>query len=235
MKKRYILLTIFIIVFVFASLVAIKTFTKKGEGGIKIFNVNKVTYKEYKQGDKLEFKDGEWYVMYDSSSKDDYVTLISADILFLGDEEITDVVMGIYETSDLNNYLKNTYAVELGINNLVERNGYTIRLFNEDDMKSLLKVDYDNTFDSYKIEECPEFVCLTNAFYATMIDTKGTQISSVYTNLDDFNESEQDEKKLQLKYYNITGTYETCIMNSVVEDSTLFVRPVINLKKDAIE
>ncbi len=235
MNKRYVLLTIFIIVFVFASFVAIKTFTKKGEGGIKIFNINKVTYKEYKQGDKLEFKDREWYVMYDSSSKDDYVTLISSDILFLGDEEITDAVMGIYETSDLNNYLKNTYAVELGVSNLVERNGYTVRLFNEDDMKSLLKVDYDNTFDSYKIEECPEFVCLTNAFYATMIDTKGTQISSVYTNLDDFNESEQDEKKLQLKYYNITGTYETCIMNSVVEDSTLFVRPVINLKKDAIE
>ncbi len=235
MNKRYVLLTIFIIVFVFASFVAIKTFTKKGEGGIKIFNINKVTYKEYKQGDKLEFKDREWYVMYDSSSKDDYVTLISSDILFLGDEEITDAVMGIYETSDLNNYLKNTYAVELGVSNLVERNGYTVRLFNEDDMKSLLKVDYDNTFDSYKIEECPEFVCLTNAFYATMIDTKGTEISSVYTDLEDFNESEQEEKKLQLKYYNITGTYETCTMNSIVEDSTLFVRPVINLKKDAIE
>ena len=235
MKKRHILLIIILLVSFFAGFVGFKTFSKKSDGKIKLFKNSNVTYEAYKQGDKVEFNDGEWYVMYDSSNKEDYVTLISADIMYLGDDDITDVVMGIYETSDLNNYLKKTYAEELGLDNLVERNGYMVRLFNEDDMKNLLKVDYDNIFDTYKIEECPEFVCLTNAFYATMIDTKGTQISSVYTDLNDFNESDQEEKKLQLKYYNITGTYETCTMNSIVDDSTLFVRPVINLKKEAIE
>ena len=44
--------------------------------------------KDFKKGDLVEFHDSEWYVLYDSSDKDDYVTLISADILYLGDDEI---------------------------------------------------------------------------------------------------------------------------------------------------
>ncbi len=159
MKKRYIILFIFMIVLGFSCFVGIYTYSKRGDSSIKIFTT-KTPYQTFKQGDLISFHDGEWYVMYDSSSKDDYVTLISADILYLGDEDITEVVMGIYETSDLNNYLKKEYAVELGLSNLVERNGYTVRLFNEDDMNSLLEVDYDSTTDSYKIEECPEFLIM---------------------------------------------------------------------------
>ena len=234
MKKRYIILILLIVILVFACLAATKAFHKDEDGKIRFFHTSK-SYEKYKQGDIVEFHDSNWTVMYDSSDKDEYVTLISSDVLYLGDEEITDVVMGIYETSDINKYLKGEYAKELGSSNLDEVNGYTVRLFNEDDFENLLEVEYDKSTDSYEITKCPDFICLTNTFYATMIDTENIHFldRDVYDNLDDFLEDEDAE--LHLKYYNIRGTYDTCELVSVVDDATLFVRPIINLKKDAIE
>lgn len=235
MKKKIAMVVILVLLLLFTGYVAIRTFGKTEGAKIRIFSSKKQVYKTYKQGDVIEFNDGKWYVMYDSSEKDDYVTLISADILYLGDEGITEVIDGIYETSDLNKYLKNEYATELGIANLVECNGYYIRLFDEEDMKNLLDVTYVDGLDAYEINNCPDYICLTNNYFATMIDTKGSQISSVYESLEDFNESEQEEKRLHLKYYNIYATYETAGMSSITSDTTLIVRPVINLKKEALE
>ena len=235
MNKKIALVVILVIFLIIVGFVAIKTFGKTEGAKIKIFNSKKQEYSKYKKGDVIDFHDGEWYVLYDSSEKEDYVTLISADILYLGDEDITEVIDGIYETSDLNKYLKNEYATELGHGNLVERNGYAVRLFDEQDMFNLLDVSYDSALDSYEINNCPDYICLTNNYFATMIDTKGSQISSVYDSLKDFNESEQEEKRLHLKYYNIYATYETTGMSSITSDTTLIVRPVINLKKDAID
>lgn len=234
MKKRYIILIVLLVVLVLACFAAAKAFHKDENGKMHFFRSAK-TYKEYKQGDIIDFHDSEWYVMYDSSNKDEYVTLISSDVLYLADEEITDVVMGIYETSDINKYLKGEYARELGSSNLDDINGYTVRLFNQDDFENLLKVKYNSSDDSYEIEKCPDFICLTNTFYATMVDTKDIEFldRDVYETIDDFNEDEDSE--LHLKYYNLVGTYETCRLESVVDDATLFVRPVINLKKEAIE
>lgn len=220
MKKRTIILVLLVCVLVFACFGALKAFGKDSKGKIRLFS-NKVTYKEYKQGDRITFNDSGWIVMYDSSSKDDYLTLISTDILYLGDEDITEVVSGIYETSDINNYLKTKYTQELGVNYLVERNGYKVRLFNEDDFDDLVKSKYNEEDDSYTITDDSDFVCMPNNFYATMIDTEDFEV--------------EDDDEFHLKYYNLVSTTETCSLESVVSDDTLFVRPVINLRKDAIE
>ena len=219
MKKKIAMVVVLVLLLLFTGFVAIKTFGKTEGAKIRIFSNKKETYTTFKKGDVVDFHDSEWYVLYDSSEKDDYVTLISADILYLGDEDITEVIDGIYETSDLNKYLKNEY----------------VRLFDEEDMKNLLDVTYDDGLDAYEINNCPDYICLTNNYFATMIDTKGSQISSVYESLEDFNESEQEEKRLHLKYYNIYATYETTGMSSITSDTTLIVRPVINLKKEALE
>ncbi len=235
MKKKIAMVVVLVLLLLFTGFVAIKTFGKTEGAKIRIFSNKKETYTTFKKGDVVDFHDSEWYVLYDSSEKDDYVTLISADILYLGDEGITEVIDGIYETSDLNKYLKNEYATELGHGNLVERNGYAVRLFDEEDMKNLLDVSYDKTLDAYEINNCPDYICLTNNYFATMIDTKESEVSNVYDNLKDFNESEQEDKRLHMKYYNIYATYETTGMSSITSDTTLIVRPVINLKKEALE
>ena len=80
--------------------------------------------------------------------------------------------------------------------------------------------DLDDETDSYDITDCPDFICLTNVFYATMIST---------------NSSVQGLDELEhLNYYNLSTTYDTYKLESLVEDSTLFVRPVVNVYKESI-
>lgn len=188
-------------------------------------------YAEYKAGDIVDFYDDSWYVMYDSDEKTDYVTLFSSKISFF--EEIPTVIDGIYETSNIKEYLENTLAEKYGKANLVEKNGYSIRLFNEDDMKELLKVEYDKKTDSYEILECPNYICLNYTFFATMIDTnRRFEQVDVYNKLDDIDYDE--EYLFHLKYYNIVGNDNEFKLESVVDDTTLFVIPVINVLKTSL-
>lgn len=204
-------------------------FVKDEEGNRKI--KGSVKYEEYKAGDLVEFYDDSWYVMYDSDEKSDYVTLFSSKISFF--EEIPTVIDGIYETSDINKFLKNTLAERYGKENLVEKNGYSVRLFNEDDMKELMEVEYDKKTDSYEIKECPNYICLNFTFFATMIDTnRRYEQVDVYNKLDDINYSE--DYLFHLKYYNIVGDDNKYKLESVVNDTTLFVIPVINVLKTSL-
>lgn len=188
-------------------------------------------YAEYKAGDIVDFYDDSWYVMYDSDGKSDYVTLFSSKISFF--EEIPTVIDGIYETSDIKEYLENTLAEKYGKENLVEKNGYSIRLFNEDDMKELMEVEYDKSTDSYKILECPNYICLNYTFFATMIDTnRRFEQVDVYNKLSDVDYDE--EYLFHLKYYNVVGNDNEFKLESVVNDTTLFVIPVINVLKTSL-
>lgn len=232
--KRFIILVFLIIFLVVSIYAAVNFFDTEDNSGNKIFN--KEEYTSYKAGDTIDFNDSEWYVMYDSDKNTDYLTMISADLITLEEQDIAYVVNGIYESSDLNNYLKNEYAEELGVDKLVEKNGYKVRLFNKDDLDNLLDVTYDSKNDEYKINNCPQYICQTNSFFATMIDTnQDIELKDVYLNVDDIEDPLFDEYELHLKYYNITSTYETFRMNSITDTATLFIRPVINVYKNSLD
>lgn len=232
--KKFIVL-IFLIIFLGVSIYAAVNFLGNDNKKIKDI-IKKDEYKEYKAGDFIKFQERNWYVMYDSDKKSDYVTLITADLLTLQDEGLGTVLNGIYESSELNKYLKNNYTDELGQNNLVEINGYKVRLFNQDDFNHLLKGEYDEEKDEYTLTECPEYICQTNSTYATMIDTNSdVELEDVYLNVDDIEDPLYDEYQLHLKYYNISSTYETHKMKSITDTTALFIRPVINVYKSSLE
>lgn len=232
--RRRIILVVLVIVLIAGFIAFNKAFNNNDKNHKSMFR-NKV-YESFKAGDVVSFKDKSWYVLYDSTKKDNYVTLISDSIMSIDNDNLLYVLDGIYETSNLKTYLEKNYANELGLDNLVEKNGYYIRLFNEDDMKNLIDVTYNREDDSYTIDDCPEYICLTNVFYATMIDTKNVNLSEdVYTSLNDIDDIVFDEYKLHIKYYNLNSTYETFKLESIVEDPALFVRPVINVYKDSLD
>ncbi|HAB66702.1 MAG TPA: hypothetical protein DCE23_04980 [Firmicutes bacterium] len=232
--KRFVIL-IFLIIFLVISIYGAVRFF--GNDGTPIDNMfRKEEYKEYKAGDAVKFNDSKWYVMYDSNKDSDYVTAISADLVTLDDEGIKYVVSGIYETSELNKYLKNDYVKMLGEDKLVEKNGYKVRLFNKDDLDVLLDTTYDKDNDEYTINNCPSYICQTNTHHATMIDTNSNvDLKNVYLNIDDIDDPLYDEYKLHLKYYNISSTYETYRLNSITDNVSLIIRPVINVYKNSLE
>ena len=218
MKQRSIILVILVILLIIGLFAFVKAFGKRDSSIKQMFKTDK--YNEYKSGDIVSFNNQEWYVLHDSSSKDNYVTLLYKGILYLEENGIAESDYKVYESSDLNKYLKGDFTEFLGDKNLREINGYKVRLFNDDDLK-LLNVKYNELDDSYDITDCPEFICLTNVFYATMIAT-----SDGVEGLDE---------AVHLNYYNLSTTYDTFKLESVVEDTTLFVRPVVNVLKDRLD
>ena len=230
--KRYIILIILLILLIVGFIAFNKAFGKK-DNSVNNISLKPSKYASYQSGDIVSFNDEDWYVLYDSSNKDNYVTLIYKGVMYLGDEELTLHTYKTYEASDLNSYLKNEYVKNIGEDKFREVNGYKVRLFNEDDMKKLLNVKYNENDDSYEISNCPEFICLTNSFYATMIPTReGEYDVDDISNIEDFN---TDEYRIHLYYYNLSTTYETFDLESIVEDASLFVRPVINVYKESLD
>lgn len=230
MKKRIVFLIVTLLL-IFSSIWAFSKIDGN-DSPIKVFG-SKKEFKSYKAGDRVNFASRNWIVMYDSSKKEEVITLISSEVIYLDD--IPYVFDGIYETSKLNDYLKNNFAKEIGESNLVSKNGYKVRLLNEDDMRKLLEVDYNSEDDSYEIENCPDYICLYNSYYATMIDTKSIEKEDVYNNFSDIENIDTDDFQLHLNYYNISNLDGEEKLESIVGDATLFIRPVINLKKDSIE
>lgn len=232
--KKFIVLILLIAFLVVAIYGAVNFFGKEEGSQPDIFK--KDEYKEYKAGEYITFSDSKWYVLYDSNKTEEDVTLISADILNLEEEQLDTVLSGIYESSDLNKYLKNEYAKSLGEEKLVEKNGYKVRLFNKDDLDNLLDVTYNEKKDEYEINNCPDYICLTNAYYSTMIDTnEKVEFENVYLNVSDIEDPLYDDYELHLRYYNITTTYETFKLNSIVDNTNLLIRPVINVYKSYLE
>ena len=231
--KRYIILIILLILLIVGFIAFNKAFGGKKDDSINNISLKPSKYSSYKSGDVVSFNNEDWYVLYDSSNKDNYVTLIYKGVMYLGEQDLTTFTYKIYESSDLNTYLKNEYVKELGEDNLREVNGYKVRLFNEDDMKKLLNTKYNENDDSYEISDCPDFICLTNNYYATMISTHDEEYGvDDISNIEDFN---TDEYRVHLYYYNLSTTYDTFDLVSIVDDVSLFVRPVINVYKESLD
>lgn len=229
--KKYTKFMIFI-VFIVGIIVGYSVTNKDDETISNIFDTK--DYEVYKSGDKVTFNNENWYVMFDSDKNSDYVTLISSEILYLDDNTLNKVFSGVYETSKINEYLKNNFVNEIGKENFVEINGYQARLFNKDDFEKLIVAKYDEMNDEYTINKCPEFICLTNTFYATMIDTNiQKEFIDVYNNVNDI-ENLYSDYTLHLRYYNLNSTYSTYKLESLVNDVTLFIRPVVNVYKESL-
>jgi len=229
--KRYIILAVLVLLLIFGMFAFFKAYSKEEKPIQKIFKNEK--YKTYKSGDLVKFNGEEWYVLYNSSEKDNYVTLIYKGIMYLEEEDFSNVDYKVFEASKLNGYLKGKFIDTIGKDKFREINGYKARLFNEDDMRTLLDVEYDEETDSYQINECPDFICLTNVFYATMIPTKEGDYGT--DNIEDDNNPEYEEYSIHLSYYNLSTTYEDQSLESIVEDETLFFRPVVNVYKESLD
>ena len=189
--KRKIIGVILVILVVVGCFVILNLFS---DGDALKSITNKEVYDEYKAGDKVDFYDDSWFVLYDSDKYDDYVTLISSKIDYY--VEAPDAIEGIYETSDLKKYFDDYMTKEYGEENLVEKNGYKVRIFDEDDMRMLLDVEYDKKNDSYKINNCPDHICLNHTFFATMIDTDSDfEKVDVYNNISDIGDDEEQESE----------------------------------------
>ena len=228
MKKTLIvgLLTIaFIAIAMFVS------FQFSDDSPLKIIKKDNKTYEVYKKGDVVDFYDDSWFVLYDSLEDQDYVTLISSKISYF--EEAPTVIQGIYETSDLNKYFKDELTKKYGKDNLVEKNGYKVRLFDQDDMRQLLDVEYNKKDDSYSITDCPDYICLNHTSFATMIDTDiNFEATDVYSNIGDIGDEEYYE--LHIPYYHIVGKDNEYSLESIVDNTAMFVRPVINVYKSSL-
>lgn len=229
--KKYVILIIILLILIVGVFVGYNLINKEDTNINNIFETKK--YDSYKSGDLVNFNNEKWYVMYDSSDDVNYVTLISSGVMVLEDEHLSTVISGIYETSKINEYLEKDYVKLLGEDKLIEINGYKARLFNQDDFENLIDAQYNETNDEYIINECPEFICLTNTFYATMIDTNiNKEFIDVYNNVSDIENIMFDDYTLHLRYYNLASTYNTYKLESLVSDASLFVRPVINVYKN---
>lgn len=177
-------------------------------------NIFKETYENYKKGDKITFNNKEWYVLNDSDINTEYLTLISSDVIFLDDKELSKIVDVNYNNSKLNEYLNNEYIKEYGKNNFIEIKGYKVRLFNEDDLNNIV-TEYDEEKDKYIIKECPDYICLNDSIFSTMIETKN--------------------KDNKLKYYNLSNMNGTMELQSIINNDNLYIRPIINIYKKSLD
>lgn len=228
MKKFFITLLLLVVVCL-SVFVGYKLLHEDGE--VKLNKKDKV-YETYKAGDTVDFLGNNWYVLYDSSKKDDYVTLISSSIHY--SEEVPNVVDGIYETSDLNKFMEDELVKEYGKDNLIEMGGYLVRSFDSDDMRQLLDVKYHEDEDYYEITDCPDFICLNHAYYGTMIDSDmNFEKVDVYNNINDIDVEEEYE--VHIDYYNLSGEDNKFYLKSIVDDVTLFYRPIINVYKSSLD
>lgn len=226
--KKFILVLSFFVVLILFGFVGYKLFYK--ENPVNIIPKKKI-YDTYKAGDTVDFLGSNWYVLYDSGEKENYVTIISSSIHY--NEEVPNVVDGVYETSLLNRYMEEELVREYGKENLIEMGGYLVRSFDSDDMRQLLKVKYNEDGDYYEIIDCPDHICLNHAYFGTMISSEmNYEKIDVYNNINDI--GDEEEYQVHIDYYNLSGEDNRFYLRSIVDDVTLFYRPVINVYKDSL-
>ena len=226
--KKTLIIGLLAIVFIIGALFISFQFSE--DSPLKI-GKKKKTYEVYEKGDVVDFYDDSWFVLYDSDKTEEYVTLISSKISYF--EEAPTVIQGIYETSDINKYFKDVLTKEYGEDNLVEKNGYSVRLFDQDDMRQLLDVKYNEKDDSYTIIDCPNYICLNHTSFATMIDSDiNYEATDVYNNVSDIGDEEYYQ--LHVPYYHIVGVDNEYSLDSIVDNTAMFVRPVINVHKESL-
>ena len=204
-------------------------------------------YNSYNIGDEIEYKGEKYYVIQNSSKSENYVTLLKKDILT--SDEISKYTNGKYDTKNVPYYISNTCTSEsnrsgctneyeksipktiinnwandkLDIDDLIEINGYKIRLVTVDELFKSLGYSHDSiiTYTIYKLtENVPNWLYNSDYQYWTM-GTVEDYDSFVYIIFNDGIVS------------GTPGSDSRGYEASIFCDSA--VRPVINLNKCAID
>lgn len=226
MKKKIIFVIMLIVLFVVGLIVFFNLSDTNNINIEKMFSTKE--YESYTSGDRIDFKDQSWYVMYDSSTKDEYVTLISSNYIYVED------IPYLNDLKDVEDYMNDKLLSLYEKDNLKEVNGNYIRLINFDDVTKLLDFEYVEEDDSYVFNDCPSYICLNNSVYSTMISTTGV-IDGVYSNYDEIENPDIEDYELHLNYYVIYKEDDKEGMKSIVDDANLYIRPIIYVLKSSIE
>lgn len=139
---------------------------------IKINNIVKrevkeKKYKEYNIGEIIKINEDNWYVINNSSTKEDYVTLINPSY----EKSIMNCNYK-YDISKEKRYFEGEYSNNLNVN-LKEVNGYKIRLIRLDEyakLVTLTKKEIDKIRFDYKVNYNYDWVKDINSLTMTDVD-----------------------------------------------------------------
>ncbi len=197
---------------------------------------------DYVKGQEISFADAQWRVLFDSYGDSDYVTLISASIvypdsIFFDDELLYDPVRYYesdklkYADSALKLYLEEELLPLYGADNLKEVEGYKIRLLKLEDIKMIMSVENmtdDNDLTYYCQTDNNDYSWLIsqNEWYWTMEECTDDKPYIVY------GESEYDEYN-HYSWFILTN-YGKIELTSTGQRTDDGIRVVINVLKSAL-
>lgn len=192
------------------------------------------TYKEYKQGDEVVYKDTEFYVIEDSDKYSDYLYLLRKNPL--DSEQIKKYSNNTYDSdygevpfchnlncsisdksgcnndynnSILKNIIDNYISAELDSNDLISLDGYSGKLLSVNDLLSNENLNFYDNINDKELLNVPQFLLPQNdKDYWLLSSNPNSYLASILSN----------------KTIKNVNVYETN-----------FVRPVIYLKKSALK
>lgn len=189
------------------------------------YRKEKITkYNEYKIGQEIKYNNEKYYVINDSSNKNNYVTLLKANVLenennqplntfFYRNEKCTNInnyegCSNKYEESNIIKILNKWINDNNILKDLIEVNGYKVRLLNAKDLLEKLQLDlikyqkpngmplnayYSKTTPKFLYENMPKYWTMINDYqnnnsayiidengYLTTIDLATENILKVY-------------------------------------------------------
>ena len=197
---------------------------------------------DYVQSQEVSFADAKWRVLFDSMPDSDYVTLISAslvypDSIFFDDDLLYDPLRFYegsklkYADSALKLYLEEELLPAYGSDNLKEVEGYKIRLLTLNDLKKIMPLEDmtdDNELTVYLQNDHNDYSWLisSNEWFWTMEECTDDKPYIVY------GESEFDEYN-HYSWYILTN-YGNIQLTSTGQRTDDGIRIVINVLKSAL-
>ena len=198
---------------------------------------------EYSQGQEVVFCDTSWRVLFDSYSNSNYVTLISSqlvypesiyfddDLFYMPIRYFTDVKLK-YADSAIKLYLEEEVLPLYGDSNLIEINGYKIRLLTLNDLKNVMPLEVytdDNQLVHYRQADSEDYSWLINKneWFWTMEECADDLPYIVY------GESSFDEYN-HYSWYALTNS-DVIEFTSVGQRNDDSIKIVINVYKSALK
>jgi hypothetical protein len=196
----------------------------------------------YQMGQAVEFAGRTWYVLADSPAGQNYVTLLSEqivvpdsvyfddDLLYLPVRHFQDAKLS-YDESAISLYLTEEVMPELGADHLVVVDGYAIRLLNMDDLQNVLDlraVKDDNGLTYYVQASSGDYDWLVprGGWYWTMIECTDDVGNIVYGEAG-------SQQYLHYCWYILTN-YGAVVLTSVGNQTDDGIKIVVNAKKTAV-
>ena len=195
----------------------------------------KKNYTSYSIGDKITYKGSDWYIIEDSPSSQDYVTLLKETILTaseLGEYAYDEGDKALFDRDNTGNY--NTSSIKMALDNFVSDKKMINDLTEVDNMKIRL-ITLDDLMDNLGYSEQEEPAPWnSNATWTIKKYTTSTP-TFVYNNYGSNSYWTMTSAAYDFHYYYVNpGKLEYCYGGGGSGAVALGVRPVINLLKSAI-